>query len=913
MDVSLSSDVLNQLNTAEAKALHDIGDSLSACGVGKIVNLPQIIVVGEQSSGKSSVLEAISHVRFPVEGGLCTRFATELVLRQAQESRVDVSVRFADKSKATQTFHRTGFRDDDLPDIIKEAKECMGFTRAGKDFSKDVLRLDIQGPNMYPLSLVDLPGLFHTESESQSLGGKETVNELVESYMRQKNSIILVVVTANNQLESHVALSRVREIDPLKQRTLGVITKPDLTLPGYANEKTYVRVAKNQEGANKLQLGWHVLRNRAEDEASLDARDKVEEDFFKTGAWSSIPQEDRGIASLRKKLSRVLYNHIRNSLPGVVDDIETKLRERQEELDRLGKARSSQEDMRSFLLTIAGDFQRLARDGIHGRYNDAFFGGLEDEDRKLRALLRNFNRAFDHVLKTKGSTQEILPEHDGSEVNELPEYLEEFLERYPYEFADPEIITTEELNAQLQKQAAANQGCEFPGSPNKDLAIQLFKKQATPWKKIAEFHVSRVTVVAKSFVDELFNHVVGPVHANETTEAILSTCVDPFFNEKEKLLQVKLEELLRPYEQGYAVPLDVEFFSHMSQKATDRLASRFCDIMQRTYPEMFDEESTKRLNPRMLAQAISLDEGMKDGEFGTDKVIDMMLAYYEMSRRTFTDNVINLAIESCLVCEIPDILTPTQVDRMSKERLQELAAESDDTSSRRENLQEEVDVLRQGLAQCRRYRPRTVTALPSRQGASPAAKKATATPPTVTNTPPPPQVQPPQQATPKAKTAATPANATATPTANHGPKAANPVHDASKPPASTFSLPSGSFAGPFGPSDAKPTSPAPKTSGLFGSGSASSTASTFGTKPAAPAGGLFSGTKTDSPASGSSGLFASSTSTSSGAFGSSGSKPTAHIPSLFNTPATTPASTPSTTKPANNGGFTFGPSSNRGA
>jgi hypothetical protein len=81
----------------------------------------------------------------------------------------------------------------------------------------------------------------------------------------------------------------------------------------------------------------------------------------------------------------------------------------------------------------------------------------------------------------------------------------------------------------------------------------------------------------------------------------------------------------------------------------------------------------------------------------------------QMSRRTFTDNVINLAIESCLVCDIPDILTPTKVDRMSEERLAELAAESTEMTSRRKNLDEEIGILREGLAQCRRYRPRTVT------------------------------------------------------------------------------------------------------------------------------------------------------------------------------------------------------------
>lgn len=633
MDVSVDSNVLHQLNTDEAKALHDLSNRLSACGVGKLINLPQIIVVGEQSSGKSSVLEAISRVRFPVEAGLCTRFATELVFRQADKTRVDVSVRFADKSKALKTFQRTGFRDDDLADIITEAKKCMGFAAPGKDFSRDVLRLEIEGPNTYPLSLVDLPGLFHADTETQSLGGKQVVDELVESYMRQKNSIILVVITANNELASHVALQRAKDIDPQRQRTIGVITKPDLTRTGYISERTYVKVAKNQEGAHKLQLGWHVLRNRAEDETSLEARDDIEEAFFKTGAWASIFREDRGIAALRRKLSRVLYNHIRNSLPGVVEDIEAQLRERQEERDRLGKPRSSLEDRRSFLLGIASEFQRLARDGIYGRYDDAFFGNIEDEDRKLRAQLRNFNRAFDHVLRTKGSRQ-IIVDLDGEEEREdddLPEYLQSFLEEYPYHFPDPETIARPVLSKQLEKQAAANQGLEFPGSPNKDLAVQLFKKQATPWKEIAEFHVKQVTTVAKAFVDELFSHIAGPPGTNRTTETILATCVDRFFDEKARELQDKVTELLRPYSQGYAMPLDMEFHQSLSEKSAAKFGDRFCEVLREDHPEMFEPDSKNKLTAEMITETISFDERLQDGEFGTDKAIDSMLAYYEVN------------------------------------------------------------------------------------------------------------------------------------------------------------------------------------------------------------------------------------------------------------------------------------------
>lgn len=55
-------------------------DALRCQGISHYISLPQIIICGDQSSGKSSVLEAISGVPFPVESNVCTRFPTELVL-----------------------------------------------------------------------------------------------------------------------------------------------------------------------------------------------------------------------------------------------------------------------------------------------------------------------------------------------------------------------------------------------------------------------------------------------------------------------------------------------------------------------------------------------------------------------------------------------------------------------------------------------------------------------------------------------------------------------------------------------------------------------------------------------------------------------------------------------------------------
>ena len=63
-------------------ALLDRIDKLFACNVGEYIDLPQLVVVGDQSSDKSSVLEGLTRLAFPRDSGLCTRFATQIIFRR---------------------------------------------------------------------------------------------------------------------------------------------------------------------------------------------------------------------------------------------------------------------------------------------------------------------------------------------------------------------------------------------------------------------------------------------------------------------------------------------------------------------------------------------------------------------------------------------------------------------------------------------------------------------------------------------------------------------------------------------------------------------------------------------------------------------------------------------------------------
>lgn len=631
-DVTLD-DAIGQLNSPHAKVLLDTIDSLRELRVGEIVHLPQIIVVGDQSSGKSSVLEAVSGMKFPVHGNLCTRFATELILRRDRDIKVTVSIRKATQAESTP-FHRTSFNRDALPDIIEEAQERMGIRTGSNEFSKDTLRVVIAGPDAPQLTLVDLPGIFHSETAEQSLQGKVIVDELVNKYMQERKSIILVVVAANNQLANQSVLSLAKQHDPQSSRIVGVITKPDL-VDDSANEKKYLDLCKGLESTHKLPLGWHVLRNSSEKQRN-DAkhnRDLEEQRFFQTTGWASVPSASRGVESLRNKLSKVLLEHIRESLPGLIREIENSLRAREEELKQLGKSRSTPQEMRSFLLGIAEDFRRLSRDAVDGRYGDPFFGDLSSCDRKLRARLRQMNHAFDATMLSKGATYSFDWEtgSDSSDNDEdgAPAHLQLLIEDYRKHFSDPLSITKLALTRKLENLASLNQGKELPGMPNPGLSFEFFKEQAGPWLEIAKHHLVQIQDASKAFVDQLFGYVIGADH--DAIEAILKGCADPFFEEKGTLLEDKLQEILRPYTTTYGLPLEREFRTETSKRTLLRNSHRFVETLQRERPDLFHQESG--FDPKTILQSVINAEKLTKGDYGTEQIIHMIVVHYEVSHK----------------------------------------------------------------------------------------------------------------------------------------------------------------------------------------------------------------------------------------------------------------------------------------
>ncbi|KAJ1721555.1 vacuolar protein sorting-associated protein 1 [Coemansia erecta] len=325
------------------KTVNKLQDAFSTVGVHNPVDLPQIVVIGSQSSGKSSVLENIVGRDFLPRGtGIVTRrpLILQLINRPASAANGDASDASEKKSEENpnewgEFLHLPGkkfFNFDEICDEIVNDTE----KKTGKNLgiSPVPINLRVFSPNVLTLTLVDLPGLTKVPVGDQPKDIERQIRDMILTYITKPNAIILAVTAANTDLANSDGLKMAREVDPDGTRTIGVLTKVDLMDKG----TDVIDILAGR--VIPLRLGYVPVVNRGQKDIvskrSIKSALDSERNFFESHSSYQSKAQYCGTPFLARKLNLLLMHHIKITLPEIKAKISAALAKYQSELEQLG-------------------------------------------------------------------------------------------------------------------------------------------------------------------------------------------------------------------------------------------------------------------------------------------------------------------------------------------------------------------------------------------------------------------------------------------------------------------------------------------------------------------------------------------------------------------------------------------------
>ncbi|KAF4946682.1 hypothetical protein FGADI_11001 [Fusarium gaditjirri] len=324
--------------------VNKLQDVFATVGVNNPIDLPQIAVVGSQSSGKSSVLENIVGRDFlPRGSGIVTRrpLVLQLINRPAQSNGVKADEvdttndKQANADEWGEFLHAPGQKFYDFSKIRDEiSRETEAKVGRNAGISPAPINLRIYSPNVLTLTLVDLPGLTKVPVGDQPRDIERQIREMVLKHIGKSNAIILAVTAANQDLANSDGLKLAREVDPEGQRTIGVLTKVDLMDEG----TDVIDILSNR--VIPLRLGYVPVVNRGQrdidNRKAINQALEAEKNFFENHKAYRNKSSYCGTPYLARKLNLILMMHIKQTLPDIKARISSSLQKYSAELDSLG-------------------------------------------------------------------------------------------------------------------------------------------------------------------------------------------------------------------------------------------------------------------------------------------------------------------------------------------------------------------------------------------------------------------------------------------------------------------------------------------------------------------------------------------------------------------------------------------------
>ncbi|XP_056610037.1 interferon-induced GTP-binding protein Mx-like isoform X3 [Triplophysa dalaica] len=450
---------LNQHYEEKVRPCIDLVDHLRTLGVEKDLNLPAIAVIGDQSSGKSSVLEALSGVALPRGTGIVTRCPLVLKLKRVKkEDTWHGLLSFKDQYKKLKN-------PAEIENAVLDAQTALA--GKGEGISSEMITLEIQSSDVPDLTLIDLPGIARVATGNQPKDIEKQIKDLIEKFIKKQETISLVVVPANIDIATTEALQMAFRVDPNGSRTLGILTKPDLVDKGM--EETVVKTVNNL--VIPLYKGYMIVKCRGQQDINdkltlAKALDKERTFFDENPHYRSLLEDGKAtIPFLAERLTKELVLHISKSLPQLKKQLEMKLAKTTDDLK------------------VLGDGVPLDR---------------HERDNFLIMKLRQFNDVLEGVKRAEEDIK-------NSDMRVFTKIRKEF-SRWKCLLDDKTVRTEEHLRDEVEEYIRNRRGKELPGFVNYGTFESIVKKHIEELEEPALKLLKDVTDIVHSCVNTIVSH-----------------------------------------------------------------------------------------------------------------------------------------------------------------------------------------------------------------------------------------------------------------------------------------------------------------------------------------------------------------------------------------------------------------------
>uniref|UniRef100_A0A8B9PUV9 Dynamin-2 n=1 Tax=Apteryx owenii TaxID=8824 RepID=A0A8B9PUV9_APTOW len=379
-------------------------------------------------------------------------------------------------------LHCKGKKFTDFEEVRLEIEaETDRVTGSNKGISPVPINLRVYSPHVLNLTLVDLPGMTKVPVGDQPPDIEFQIRDMLMQFVTKENCLILAVSPANSDLANSDALKIAKEVDPQGQRTIGVITKLDLM-----DEGTDARdVLENK--LLPLRRGYIGVVNRSQKDIDgkkdIQAALAAERKFFLSHPAYRHMADRMGTPYLQKVLNQQLTNHIRDTLPGLRNKLQSQLLSIEKEVEEYKNFRP------------------------------------DDPARKTKALLQMVQQfAVDFEKRIEGSGDQIdtYELSGGARINRI------FHERFPFELVKMEFDEKElrrEISYAIKNIHGIRTGLFTPDLAFEAIVKKQVQKLKEPSLKCVDMVVSELTSTIRKCSEKLSQYP----HLREEMERIVTT------------------------------------------------------------------------------------------------------------------------------------------------------------------------------------------------------------------------------------------------------------------------------------------------------------------------------------------------------------------------------------------------------